>query len=82
MAIGRAGVVDLDTAKVDLYLDEICVARGGLMADDYQEADGARVMARPEFEVRINLGRGAATETVWTTDLSYDYVKINAEYRT
>ena len=82
MAIGRAGVVDLDTSRVDLYLDDVCVARGGLMADDYQEADGARVMARDEFQVRIDLGRGTATETVWTTDLSYDYVKINAEYRT
>jgi glutamate N-acetyltransferase / amino-acid N-acetyltransferase len=81
MAIGRAGVADLDTARVNLFLDDVCVARGGLMAEDYREADGARVMARPEFEVRIELGRGDAAETVWTTDLSYDYVKINAEYR-
>jgi glutamate N-acetyltransferase / amino-acid N-acetyltransferase len=81
MAIGRAGVPDLDTARVDLFLDDVCVARGGLMAPEYREADGARVMAEAEFEVRIDLGRGDATETVWTTDLSYDYVKINAEYR-
>jgi glutamate N-acetyltransferase / amino-acid N-acetyltransferase len=81
MAIGRAGIADLDTARVDLFLDDVCVARGGLMADDYREADGARVMAKPEFEVRIALGRGDAAETIWTTDLSYDYVKINAEYR-
>lgn len=82
MAIGRAGVPDLDTARVNLFLDDVCVARGGLMAEEYEEADGARVMAQAEFEVRIELGRGEATETVWTTDLSYDYVKINAEYRT
>tara|TARA_Y100001933_G_scaffold13946_4_gene12139 strand:- start:277 stop:1515 length:1239 start_codon:yes stop_codon:yes gene_type:complete len=82
MAIGRAGVADLDTAGVDLFLDDVCVARGGLMADDYREEDGARVMAQPEFTVRVVLGRGDAAETVWTTDLSYEYVKINAEYRT
>lgn len=82
MAIGRAGVAALDTSKVNLFLDDVCVARGGLMAGDYTEADGARVMAQPEFTVRIDLGRGDAVETVWTTDLSYDYVKINAEYRT
>ena len=82
MAIGRAGVAALDPSRVNLFLDDVCVARGGLMADDYTEADGARVMARPEFEVRIELGRGDHAETVWTTDLSYNYVKINAEYRT
>jgi glutamate N-acetyltransferase / amino-acid N-acetyltransferase len=82
MAIGRAGVENLDTSRVNLYLDDVCVARGGLMANDYVEADGARVMAQAEFTVRIELGRGDAAETVWTTDLSYDYVKINAEYRT
>ncbi|HEX7036058.1 MAG TPA: bifunctional glutamate N-acetyltransferase/amino-acid acetyltransferase ArgJ [Pseudomonadales bacterium] len=82
MAIGRAGITDLDTSRVNLFLDDVCVARGGLMAPGYTEADGARVMAQPEFEVRIELGRGSAEETIWTTDLSYDYVKINAEYRT
>ena len=82
MAIGRAGVANLDTSRVNLYLDDVRVARGGLMAGDYQEADGARVMAQSEFEVRIELGRGDAAEVVWTTDLSYEYVKINAEYRT
>lgn len=82
MAIGRAGVDGLDPYAVDLFLDDVCVARGGLMDDGYREEDGARVMARPEFTVRIDLGRGSAAETVWTSDLSYDYVKINAEYRT
>jgi len=82
MAIGRSGIPDLDTSRVNLFLDDVCVARGGLMAEDYTEADGARVMGQPEFSVHIDLGRGDAAETVWTTDLSYDYVKINAEYRT
>lgn len=82
MAIGRAGIAGLETSRVNLFLDDVCVAHGGLMADDYSEADGARVMAQDEFRVRIELGRGDASETVWTTDLSYDYVKINAEYRT
>ena len=82
MAIGRARVPDLDPAAVDLYLDDVCVARGGLMADEYTEEAGAAVMARDEFTVRVLLGRGDASETVWTSDLSYDYVRINAEYRT
>ena len=82
MAIGRAHVPGLDPAVVDLYLDDVCVARGGLMADEYTEEAGATVMARDEFTVRVLLGRGDASETVWTSDLSYDYVRINAEYRT
>jgi len=82
MAIGRSGLAALDTTRVNLYLDEVCVARGGLMADEYREAMGAAVMARDEFEVRIELGRGAAEACVWTSDLSYEYVRINAEYRT
>ena len=82
MAIGRAHVPDLDPAAVDLYLDDVCVARGGLMADEYTEEAGAAVMAKDEFTVRVLLGRGDANETVWTSDLSYDYVRINAEYRT
>ena len=82
MAIGRSGLQDLDTRGVDLYLDDVCVARGGLMAQGYSEADGARVMAQDEFEVRVELGRGDVEEVVWTCDLSYEYVRINAEYRT
>jgi glutamate N-acetyltransferase/amino-acid N-acetyltransferase len=82
MAIGRAGLTALDTSRVNLYLDDVCVARGGLMADEYREADGAAVMARDEFEVRVQLGRGNAEQVIWTCDFSYDYVKINAEYRT
>ncbi len=82
MAIGRAGVPGLDPDAVGLYLDDVCVARGGLVADEYTEAAGAAVMAKDEFTVRVTLGQGPAAETVWTTDLSYEYIRINAEYRT
>ena len=82
MAIGRAGVDGLDPNAVSLYLDDVLVARDGLMVDSYTEEAGASVMANDEFTVRILLGRGNATETVWTSDLSYEYVRINAEYRT
>ena len=82
MAIGRAGVTGLDQHAVNLYIDEVCVARGGLVAADYTEEAGAAAMAKDEFTVRVQLGRGDAADTVWTSDLSYDYVRINAEYRT
>ena len=82
MAIGRAGVSGLDPDAVGLYLDDVCVARGGLVAAEYTEEAGAEVMARDEFTVRVTLGRGDVSETVWTTDLSYEYIRINAEYRT
>jgi len=81
-AVGRAGIGDLDIAGVDIYLDEVCIVRGGGRAADYTEADGERVLARSEFEIRVVLGRGESRELVWTCDLSYDYVRINAEYRT
>lgn len=82
MAIGRAPVGYLDPGKVALWLDDVQVAQGGLMAPGYTEEQGAAVLAQPEFIVTIDLGAGSAEETVWTTDLSYDYVRINAEYRT
>ncbi len=82
MAIGRAGVDELDVDGVALYLDDVCVARGGMMAPEYSERAGAAVVSRDEFTVRIDLGRGTAQETIWTCDFSYEYVKINAEYRT
>ncbi len=82
MAIGRAGVPDLEQDQVGLWLDDVCVARHGMIAPEYTEAAGAAVMAKDEFVVRVDLGRGSAAETVWTSDLSYDYVRINAEYRT
>ena len=82
MAIGRAGIHALQPDTVSLYLDDVCVAKGGLVVDSYTEGAGAEVMAKDEFAVRVLLGRGSAVETVWTSDFSYDYVRINAEYRT
>jgi len=82
MAIGRAGIEDLQTERVALFLDDVCVARGGMIASEYTEQDGARVMSQDEFTVRIELGRGDSQETIWTCDFSYEYVRINAEYRT
>ena len=82
MAIGKAGVPGLDPARVSLDLDDVRVAEGGLVARSYTEEAGAAVMQRDEFTVSIDLGRGDCRETVWTSDLSYEYVRINAEYRT
>ena len=81
-AVGYAGIADLDTSKVDLYLDEVLVAKGGARFAGYREAQGAAVMKQPEITIRVLLNRGKAAATVWTCDFSYDYVKINAEYRT
>ena len=81
-AIGNAGVPRLDTAKLDLYLDGVLVAKGGGRSPGYREEQGAAAMKKPEFTVRAVLNRGKAAATVWTCDLSFDYVKINAEYRT
>jgi glutamate N-acetyltransferase/amino-acid N-acetyltransferase len=80
-AIGYAGVDDLDVTKLDMYLDDVLVAKNGGRNPDYQEADGQRVMRQSEITVRVKLGRGANTATVWTCDLSHDYVTINADYR-
>jgi len=82
MAIGNAGVSGLDTSRIDLYLGDVKVIECGGRAAGYREEDGARVMKPAEIAVRIELGRGDASTTVWTCDFSYDYVKINAEYRT
>ncbi|HSD43999.1 MAG TPA: bifunctional glutamate N-acetyltransferase/amino-acid acetyltransferase ArgJ [Burkholderiales bacterium] len=81
-AIGKAGVDDLDVGRVSLYLDDVLVAAGGGRQPAYREEDGQRVMKQSEITVRTLLGRGDACATVWTCDFSYDYVKINAEYRT
>jgi glutamate N-acetyltransferase/amino-acid N-acetyltransferase len=80
-AIGYAGVDDLDVSKLNLYLDDVWVAKNGGRNPDYQEADGQRVMQQAEITVRVKLARGAATATVYTCDLSHDYVSINADYR-
>jgi glutamate N-acetyltransferase/amino-acid N-acetyltransferase len=80
-AIGNAGVA-LDTGKIDLYIDDVMVARRGGRNPGYREEEGVAAMKKPEFTVRAVLNRGKAEATVWTCDLSFDYVKINAEYRT
>jgi glutamate N-acetyltransferase / amino-acid N-acetyltransferase len=80
-AVGYAGITDLDQNKIDLYLDDVCVAKYGGRNPDYQEADGQRVMKQSEITVRVNLGRGTVSDTVWTCDLSHEYVTINADYR-
>jgi glutamate N-acetyltransferase/amino-acid N-acetyltransferase len=80
-AIGYAGIADLDVSRVRLYLGDVLVAEHGGRAAGYTEADGVRVMRAPEIRVRVDLARGEAAATVWTCDLSYDYVRINAEYR-
>lgn len=80
-AVGNSRVEDLDSSKVTLWLDDVLVAEHGGRAAGYREEDGVRVMAQPEITVRIDLGRGMASETVWTTDLSHEYVTINADYR-
>jgi glutamate N-acetyltransferase/amino-acid N-acetyltransferase len=81
-AVGYAGITDLDVDKVDLHLDDLLVVKNGGRAETYREADGQRVMKQAEVTVRVLLNRGAAAATVWTCDLSHDYVTINAEYRT
>jgi glutamate N-acetyltransferase/amino-acid N-acetyltransferase len=80
-AIGYAGIEDLDVRLVDVWLDRVRVAKGGGRDPDYREEDGQRVMRQAEITIRVALGRGQATTTVWTCDLSHDYVSINADYR-
>lgn len=81
-AVGRSGPADLAIDKVTIYLDQVCLVRGGGLADGYQEAEARSVMSQQEYVIRVELGRGQAAVAVWTCDLSYDYVRINAEYRT
>ncbi|HEY1044684.1 MAG TPA: bifunctional glutamate N-acetyltransferase/amino-acid acetyltransferase ArgJ [Telluria sp.] len=80
-AVGYAGIDDLDVSKINLYLDDVWVAKHGGRNPDYQEADGQRVMKQSEITVRVQLARGEQSATVWTCDLSHDYVSINADYR-
>lgn len=80
-AIGYAGVDDLDVSGIQLYLDDVLVAEQGGRALNYREEDGQRVMNQSEITVHVVLNRGSASTTVWTCDFSYDYVKINASYR-
>ncbi len=81
-AIGRAGLADLDVSRVGVYLNEVLIASDGCRAASYTEAQGVAAMAPAEITIRIELNRGESSATVWTTDFSYDYVRINAEYRT
>ena len=80
-AVGYAGIDDLDQSLIELHLDDVHVATKGGRHPAYQEEDGQRVMKQAEITVRVNLGRGDASDTVWTCDLSHDYVSINADYR-
>ena len=80
-AIGYAGIDDLNVSNIEVYLDEVLVAQNGGRAPSYTEAEGQRVMKQSEITIRVVLNRGSATTTVWTCDFSYDYVKINADYR-
>ena len=80
-AVGYAGITDLDQTQIDLYLDDVHVAVNGGRNPSYEEADGQRVMQQQEITVRVVLGRGNASQTVWTCDFSHEYVTINADYR-
>jgi glutamate N-acetyltransferase/amino-acid N-acetyltransferase len=80
-AVGYAGIHDLDQDLIGLHLDDVCVVKNGGRNQDYQEADGQRVMKQSEITIKVSLGRGNAADTVWTCDLSHDYVSINADYR-
>jgi len=80
-AIGYAGIADLDVDGVKVWLEDVLIAENGGRATAYREQDGARIMAQAEITVRVDLGRGKAAARVYTCDLSYDYVKINADYR-
>jgi glutamate N-acetyltransferase/amino-acid N-acetyltransferase len=81
-AVGRAGMSGLEIDRVEIWLDDTCIVRNGGRAPDYTEQAGASVVNRDEFTIRVTLARGDAQTRVVTCDLSYDYVKINAEYRT
>lgn len=80
-AVGRAGISDLAIDGVEIHLGNICIVRNGARAPDYYEAAGQEVMKQAEITIYIDLGRGSAEDVIWTCDFSYDYVKINAEYR-
>jgi len=80
-AVGRSGVREMVVEDINIYLDDICIVENGARAESYTEEAGAQVMSQSELTIRIEMGRGQSNETVWTTDLSHDYVSINADYR-
>ncbi|MCW9012704.1 MAG: bifunctional glutamate N-acetyltransferase/amino-acid acetyltransferase ArgJ [Gammaproteobacteria bacterium] len=79
-AVGRSGV-DMDIDKIRLYLDDVCIVKEGGRSADYTEEQGQKVMSQDEITIKVDLQQGDAAATIWTSDLSYEYVKINAEYR-
>jgi len=81
-AIGRSGISDLDVNEVQLLLNSVLIADHGARASTYSEEAGKAAMQPEDIEIRVRLNRGSITETVWTTDLTNEYVRINAEYRT
>src|SRR5690606_4040043 len=81
-AIGYAGVEDLDASRVSVRLNEVLIVDKGQRAASYSEEQGQRVMSQSDIAINVDLGRGDSQVIVWTTDLSHDYVRINAEYRT
>ena len=81
-AVGRAGISNLNLNTIKIYLDDVCIVENGGRSSSYTEEQGQAVMDKPEITITIKLARGEFSETVWTCDFSYDYVKINAEYRT
>jgi len=81
-AVGRSGIESLELNKLKIYLDEVCIVSDGGRDSNYREAEGQNVMDQSEITIRIELQRGTASTHIWTCDFSYDYVRINAEYRT
>jgi glutamate N-acetyltransferase/amino-acid N-acetyltransferase len=81
-AVGRAKIAEFDLGRIEIYLGDVCIVRDGGRAADYTEQAGQAVMNQEDILIRINMASGDASETVWTSDLSHDYVTINAEYRT
>ncbi|KOR30373.1 ornithine acetyltransferase [Achromatium sp. WMS2] len=81
-AVGRSGIEDLNIDQVDIFLDAVCIVRAGARAPEYTEQAGQEVFQQPEFSIKVILNRGPCTRTIFTCDLSYEYVRINAEYRT
>ena len=81
-AVGRAGIANLEVERVNIFLEDICIVENGARAPAYREEQGCQVMGQEEITVRVDLGRGAGHARVWTCDLSYNYIRINAEYRT
>jgi len=81
-AIGRAGIENLAVEKIDIHLDDVCIVKAGERDADYSEAQGQRVMQQDDISINVELNRGDCDATVWTSDLSHEYVRINAEYRT